>query len=377
MKRQPILDPINSVEDLNEILRTIFHNLEQEDKLLISLNWKKIEDEITLELDHFVGITAEKVEEIIENTLTTIKKKKVKNIHHTYNDRGKVKLQLGEYESAFEDFSEANKIGNSGEYKINMGIAKYHLEQYQPALHYFDEAHKDLLVKLDSELSSELHYYSGLSKYKLGQHLDAISDFEKALLEQNNAFVKTPLGECRIHQIKEIKTIILDSLLSEEERILRWYEGTILELHGHLCVCGNRAEKVKYKLQHNCPDIHETSTSHYCALCLTCYERMPNGFHKFENIPSIPESEGQAREAYAHYRKSDSWKIKRKMVLDRDGNLCICGAPAKVVHHKTYKRLRLILSSAEEPVFIGEERLSDLVAVCEPCHNKIHGRETV
>lgn len=386
MKRLPILDPINSVEDLNEILPTIFyhHNLEQEDESLINLIRKEIEDELTLELgDHvktggsqhdFVGITVEKVEEIIENTFATIKKKKVKNIHHTYNNRGKVKLQLGEYESAFSDFSEANKIVNSSKYQINMGIAKYHLKEYQLALHYFGEARKDVLVKLGGELASELHYYSGLSKYKLGQHLDAIFDFEKALLEQNNAFVKTPLGECRIHQIKEIKKFILDSLLSDEERILRWCKGTILELHGHLCVCGNRAEKVKYKLQHNCPDIHETPSSHYCALCLTCYERMPNGFHKFVNIPSIPESEG---EAYDHYRKSDSWKIKRKMVLKRDGDLCICGGPAKVVHHKTYKRLRLTLSSAEKPVFIGEEMLSDLVAVCESCHNKIHGREAM
>lgn len=379
MKRLPILDPINSVEDLYLIYPTIYEYLEQEYKPWIDFIFEAIKNKLELELeDHFktggsqndfAGITTEKVEEIIENTLATIKKKKVNNIHHTYNNRGKVKLQLGEYESAFSDFSEANNFFNWGEYKVNMGIAKYHLKQYQKALHYFDVAHTSLAVELGGELVSELHYYRGLSKYKLGQHLGAIADFEEALLKQKKAFVKTPLGESRIHEIKEIKKFILDSLLSEEERILRWCEGTILELHGHLCVCGDRAEKVKYKLQHNCPDIHETPASHYCALCLTCYESMPNGFNKFVNRHSIPKKEG---EAYAHYQKTDSWKIKRKMVLKRDGDLCICGGPAKVVHHKTYKRLRLILSSAEEPVFIGEERLSDLVAVCEPCHNKIH-----
>ena len=389
MKRLPIFNPIKSVEDLNRIFPTI--SLEQEYKPWRDLILEAIKNKLELALeDHFktggsqndfAGITTEKVEEIIENTLATIEKEKVTNIRHTYNSRGKVKLQLGEYESAFLDFSEANKFDNSGGYKINMGIAKYHLKEYQPAINFFDEARKDFAVQIGGELASELYYYSGLSKYKLGQHLDAIADFEKALLEQNRVFgTPSPLDEIRIHKIKKIKKFILDSLLSEEERILRWYEGTILELHGHLCVCGDRAEKVKYKLQHNCPDIHETPESHYCALCLTCYESMPNGFGKFKNISPIPTKGRVATKesvAYDHYLKTDSWKIKRKMVFKRDESLCICGAPAKQVHHKTYKRLRLILSSAEEPVFIGEERLSDLVAVCEPCHDKIHGRETL
>lgn len=64
---------------------------------------------------------------------------------------------------------------------------------------------------------------------------------------------------------------------------------------------------------------------------------------------------------YNKYLKSEQWQLKRKAVLKRDGNLCqaCLHRNATQVHHLTYDRV------FDEPLF-------DLVAICEPCHRKIH-----
>jgi 5-methylcytosine-specific restriction endonuclease McrA len=67
--------------------------------------------------------------------------------------------------------------------------------------------------------------------------------------------------------------------------------------------------------------------------------------------------------SYVDYLKSDKWLAKRRAVLERDGGICqACLIRAATqIHHKTYKR-------------VGDEALFDLVAVCAPCHEKIHGK---
>ena len=62
---------------------------------------------------------------------------------------------------------------------------------------------------------------------------------------------------------------------------------------------------------------------------------------------------------YEKYRKSPAWKVKRDAVRRRDGGQCICGAQATEMHHKTYDN-------------IGKEPLSDLVMLCEECHERVH-----
>ena len=62
---------------------------------------------------------------------------------------------------------------------------------------------------------------------------------------------------------------------------------------------------------------------------------------------------------YEKYLKSPAWKVKRDAVIKRDGGQCVCGAHATEVHHKTYDN-------------IGKEPLSDLVALCEECHERLH-----
>lgn len=69
------------------------------------------------------------------------------------------------------------------------------------------------------------------------------------------------------------------------------------------------------------------------------------------------------RKQYATYLASDKWKSKRAKVLARAGNLCegCAEATPSEVHHLSYEN-------------IGDEFLFELVALCEPCHDKLHKR---
>lgn len=62
---------------------------------------------------------------------------------------------------------------------------------------------------------------------------------------------------------------------------------------------------------------------------------------------------------YKEYLDSPAWEMKRDDVIERDGGQCVCGAQASVVHHKNYYN-------------IGKEPLSDLVALCKECHERVH-----
>ena len=62
---------------------------------------------------------------------------------------------------------------------------------------------------------------------------------------------------------------------------------------------------------------------------------------------------------YKEYLDSPAWETKRDAVKQRDGEQCVCGAKATEAHHKTYKN-------------IGKEPLSDLVALCQECHEREH-----
>jgi hypothetical protein len=62
------------------------------------------------------------------------------------------------------------------------------------------------------------------------------------------------------------------------------------------------------------------------------------------------------------YLKSDAWRQKRWRVLARANWFCEkCGNDADEVHHLTYER-------------VGNELLSDLIALCRECHSKMHGK---
>lgn len=71
----------------------------------------------------------------------------------------------------------------------------------------------------------------------------------------------------------------------------------------------------------------------------------------------------ERQKRYGMYLQSTNWKLKRDLVVKLAQGKCeVCKNEAEHVHHWTYSRL-------------GVELLEDLVAVCEPCHTKIHAGE--
>lgn len=72
-----------------------------------------------------------------------------------------------------------------------------------------------------------------------------------------------------------------------------------------------------------------------------------------------------SRTKYQRYLASREWSVIRERVRERSGNRCehCCSAPQQAVHHLTYEN-------------VGNERLGDLLAVCEPCHEFLSGKST-
>ena len=69
------------------------------------------------------------------------------------------------------------------------------------------------------------------------------------------------------------------------------------------------------------------------------------------------------RAEYQAYLASRDWALKREAVRERSGGRCErCWANGMdAVHHKTYER-------------VGNERLDDLQAICDPCHEFLSGK---
>lgn len=134
----------------------------------------------------------------------------------------------------------------------------------------------------------------------------------------------------------------------------------------------------------------------YCMQCQTCGERIGNAIGK-NSIPDIaqvpdmdPEISARWRKAraerihvveqkhlriqcaqklewwkrYNEYLESPAWKIRRDLVMQRAGGICEgCRmASAEQVHHLTYEH-------------VTNEFLWELVAICKPCHSRIHEDE--
>ena len=66
---------------------------------------------------------------------------------------------------------------------------------------------------------------------------------------------------------------------------------------------------------------------------------------------------------YTEYMQSDEWKRKRTRIRRRARGWCErCGVNRRyAIHHLTYERL-------------GCEELGDLLAVCQGCHDFLHGK---
>lgn len=69
---------------------------------------------------------------------------------------------------------------------------------------------------------------------------------------------------------------------------------------------------------------------------------------------------------YQEYLASREWALKREAVRERSRNTCerCFSNPQDAVHHKTYER-------------IGDEKLEDLIAVCNPCHEFLSAKSKI
>ena len=82
-----------------------------------------------------------------------------------------------------------------------------------------------------------------------------------------------------------------------------------------------------------------------------------------EYIATYQKIEPSLRAEYDAYLASDAWGARRSIVLARARSICECCEyySATQVHHKIYER-------------IGQELDTDLMAVCNFCHDLLHGR---
>ena len=66
---------------------------------------------------------------------------------------------------------------------------------------------------------------------------------------------------------------------------------------------------------------------------------------------------------YQDYLNTDQWDKLRKKVYCEANNTCeLCGNPAAAVHHIRY------------PKTFEQDRLANLIAVCDKCHERLHGK---
>ena len=76
------------------------------------------------------------------------------------------------------------------------------------------------------------------------------------------------------------------------------------------------------------------------------------------------EKRAEWHDWYYEYLQSPKWKAIRAKTMDRTDGICegCHERPATEVHHLSYE-------------FVGDEMLWDLVAVCSPCHRKVHKKQ--
>jgi primosomal protein N'' len=92
-------------------------------------------------------------------------------------------------------------------------------------------------------------------------------------------------------------------------------------------------------------------------ICHDCFdwvkERIQKQVQKLKEMP------------YTDYLKTSHWLNLKKKAIKKAKNKCQKCSKSGVtlhVHHLTYERR-------------GEEKMSDLLVVCKPCHEAIHGRK--
>lgn len=140
--------------------------------------------------------------------------------------------------------------------------------------------------------------------------------------------------------------------------------------------CGGNDYEIRSRVTAN-------GAKQYAPQCLTCGRSMGNPLKQSEYIGCPPEWDYDLQEQwdsqrrieheekanewwdrYKAYLKTSEWKHRRRLVMLRSQGICegCRERPAKEVHHLTYAH-------------VCEEFLFELVALCEECHDRIHGHD--
>ena len=147
-------------------------------------------------------------------------------------------------------------------------------------------------------------------------------------------------------------------------------------------------EHTRCDIDHECNPIvvrtYANETTHYVRQCGKC-GRQSNGVKKSEyaGTPQPFDEDLKSRfdeycmkvrdrfqvvfgydhAVYERYLNGDEWHHKSMSKLDDAGHECEqCGGTAYECHHLHYDT-------------IGEEQISDLMALCHACHMEIHGHD--
>lgn len=146
--------------------------------------------------------------------------------------------------------------------------------------------------------------------------------------------------------------------------------------------CGSSAKELRQKrtatggrlVAYQCTACGRSTSSWLKQSSIANVERLPAWDveledRRYEAFRQNLASERAAKSAewwdrYTAYLRTPAWQSRRAAVMARARGYCEgCGkAQATQVHHLTYAH-------------VTEEFLWELVAVCEPCHDKVHGIE--
>ena len=96
-------------------------------------------------------------------------------------------------------------------------------------------------------------------------------------------------------------------------------QSEVLELHGHLCLCGDRAIQVRCK---TIGSVKNFAISNLSALCQHCYDYYNK---KRPDIKAWKDPNPKQRRwvIYTEYIESGKWQDKRSEVLARDNSRCV------------------------------------------------------
>jgi hypothetical protein len=199
---------------------------------------------------------------------------------------------------------------------------------------------------------------------------DPINQRKGQVQSGNNSFVPADKQESNSESVYEQ----VNREFACSHHIVAVYKKTMVNgtpMYGNQCrICGKNIGRIKKaeltdRDRTEAVSFDESLRTKRHERWLQRYEELNKDWFR-RNVEKQKEERRRKSEtwfnSYSDYLSSEKWRSKSQLVIMRDK---ICQAclrnPATQAHHKTYDN-------------VGDEPLFDLVGVCKPCHEKLHGR---